>query len=168
MPKCKATKLLPHEQALLGSGDLRDVTHKGSTSRWLTAPSTSRQDLPEGHTLVYRPMGDAEVHHLLQYNELPSTQPYQAIIEGTVGRVYAEKYLRGHKKVDTSPTTVVEFCITCELVDTLMNIQHKVEDGAISMGLGDKAGGGLPLFNNELSRSPLGFRIVLVKRRTKR
>jgi hypothetical protein len=109
-------------------------------------------------------MGDLETIFLLDHNELPATQPYQAIIEGTVGRKYAEKYLRGIKKVDTSPTTVVECCVPCELVDTLMQMQHKVEDGAIIMGLGNKAGGGLPLFNDVLAKSPTSFRIVLVKR----
>ena len=56
-------------------------------------------------------MGDTELLFLLQYNQLPDTQPYQAIIEGERGRVYAEKYLNGKKWVDSCPTTVVEFVV---------------------------------------------------------
>ena len=159
--KQRGLKLLPHESKLLADGELVDITHNGSTSKWLHAPS-SRGD--ESKSLVYRPMGDGELFHLLQYNELPGTQPYQAIIEGGSGRTYAEKYLKGHKKVDTMPTTVVEFLTPKTLVDRLFAMQHKVEDGAISMGLGNKAGGGLPLFNERLASGDTTFRIVLVKR----
>ena len=39
-----------------------------------------------------------------------------------------------------------------------MDIQHKVEDGAISMGLGNEAGKGLPLFNQVLAKDAIaGF-----------
>jgi hypothetical protein len=44
-------------------------------------------------TRVYRPVGDLELMYLVNNNALPSTQPYQAIIEGDAGRTYAEKYL---------------------------------------------------------------------------
>ena len=148
-------------------------------------------------------MGDLECGYLLKHGVLPSTQPYQAIIEGERGRTYAEKYLRGHKSVDTSPTTVVEFTavrhwvvlrprclyfapyimhhhahppppplmVTMQprhLIATLFEIQHKVEDGALSMGLGDKAGKGLPLFNASLASGETTYRIVLVKRQVAR
>mmetsp|Transcript_48225 Transcript_48225/g.134909 ORF Transcript_48225/g.134909 Transcript_48225/m.134909 type:complete len:185 (-) Transcript_48225:1512-2066(-) len=113
-------------------------------------------------------MGDLECGYLLKHGVLPSTQPYQAIIEGERGRTYAEKYLRGHKSVDTSPTTVVEFTAPRHLIATLFEIQHKVEDGALSMGLGDKAGKGLPLFNASLASGETTYRIVLVKRQVAR
>mmetsp|Transcript_31057 Transcript_31057/g.53446 ORF Transcript_31057/g.53446 Transcript_31057/m.53446 type:complete len:98 (+) Transcript_31057:484-777(+) len=51
-----------------------------------------------------------------------------------------------------------------ELVDVLFKMQHKVEDGALSMGLGHKAGKGLPLFNESLQQGQTTFRLVLVKR----
>jgi hypothetical protein len=101
-------------------------------------------------TLVYRPMGDAELCHLLAHNALPDTQPYQTIVEGAAGRAYAEKYLSGTKWVDTHPTTIAEFVVPRALVERLFAIQHKAEDGCVSMGLGDKAGKGLPLFNAAL------------------
>lgn len=110
-------------------------------------------------------MGDKELAYLLEHGALPATQPYQAIIEGQNGRNYAEKFLRGHKKVDTAPTTVVEFVVPAVLVKTLMARQCKVEDGAISMGLGNKAGNGLSLFNEALQIPPALFRIVLIKRK---
>jgi len=158
-------KLLPHEVDLVQRGELTEVTHDGATARWLEAPSTSAKLLPSDHVAVYRPMGDLEANYLLEHGALPSTQPYQAIIEGPTGRAYAEKFLRGHKKVDTAPTTVVEFVVPAKLVEDLMARQCKVEDGAISMGLGNKAGNGLSLFNEALQLPSSGFRIVLVKRR---
>ena len=87
-------RLLPHELALYNSGELQNITHHGSSSIWLEAPSSSTQD---GQTNVYRPMGDTEVTHLVEHGELPDTQPYQAIIEGENGRIYANKYLTGGK-----------------------------------------------------------------------
>ena len=39
---------------------------------------------------------------LLSTGLLPDTQPYQTIVEGSDGREYSEKYLRGHKSVDTT------------------------------------------------------------------
>eukprot|EP01060_Flectonema_neradi_P000611 TRINITY_DN10385_c0_g1_i1.p1 TRINITY_DN10385_c0_g1~~TRINITY_DN10385_c0_g1_i1.p1 ORF type:complete len:177 (+),score=21.28 TRINITY_DN10385_c0_g1_i1:39-569(+) len=158
MSKCK---LLPHEQRLVSSGELKNVTHTGSSSIWLSGDSS--QDSKD-QTRVYRPMGDIEVLELLKTGQLPSTQPYQAIIEGDKGREYAEKYLTGKKWVDTAPTTVVEFVVPCKLVETLMAIQHKAEDGCLSMGLGNKAGNGLPLFNKSLQSGESSFRIVKVKR----
>jgi hypothetical protein len=92
-------------------------------------------------------MGDAEFAHLLRLGALPATQPYQAVMEGEPGRAYAEKYLNGKKWVDTMPTTVVEFALPVALVARLMAMQCKAEDGCMSMGLGDKAGNGLPLVN---------------------
>jgi len=115
-------------------------------------------------TNAYRPMGDIELLFLLAHNALPSTQPYQAIIEGKAGRAYAEKYLTGAKWVNTAPTTVVEFSTPVALVNTLFTRQHKAEDGAVSMGLGDKAGGGLGLFNASIAEGATTWRIVKVKR----
>merc|ERR1719230_1521145 len=109
-------------------------------------------------------MGDLEREHLFTHSALPGTQPYQTIVEGDEGRVYAEKYLRGHKSVDSSPTTVVEFAAPRALVDRLFSMQSKNEDGAISHGLGDKGGKGLPLFNESLTKSATTFRLVFVKR----
>merc|ERR1711904_355343 len=109
-------------------------------------------------------MGDIEFAHLLAHGVLPSTQPYQTIVEGDGGRTYAEKYLRGHKSVDSSPTTVVEFLVPRALIQQLFATQSKIEDGAISHGLGDKGGKGLPRFNASLQSGESTFRIVLVKR----
>lgn len=154
-------KLLPHEQELLANGALRDVTHTGASSIWLEAGST----MPAlGKTTVYRPMGDEEICYLVKHNQLPDTQPYQAIIEGPAGREYAEKYLSGRKWVDTCPTTVVEFTAPAELIAILYEMQHKPEDGVMSIGLGHKAGGGLPLFNQSIADGDTTWRIVKVKR----
>ncbi|CAK0815271.1 unnamed protein product [Prorocentrum cordatum] len=91
-------------------------------------------------------MGEKECSFLLQNGTLPHSQPYQTIVRPDEGRRYAEKYLRGHKQVHSSPTTVVEF-MPRALVDMLFDLQIKSEDGAISHGLRDKGGTGLPLFN---------------------
>jgi hypothetical protein len=126
-------------------------------------------------------MGDLEVKCLLDSNQLPASQPYQAIIQGKEGRVYSEKYLKGQKKVDTRPSTVVEFIAPEKLIkvhivpliegplppfdasDSLLNPtlfdsiqalfakQHKAEDGVLSHGLGHKAARTLPEFNKSLS-----------------
>lgn len=160
--RVKGLKLLPHEQELVEQGELADVTHDGSSAIWLSAESAELRD--ESLALVYRPMGDAECAHLLAHGVLPDSQPYQTIVEGAGGRVYAEKYLRGHKSVDSSPTTVVEFAAPKALVAHLFATQSKNEDGAISHGLGAKGGRGLPLFNASLQRGEITFRIVSVKR----
>lgn len=166
--KVKGVKLLPHELALVECGALEDVTHQGSSSIWLTRASTELpivgQQGDEEMTVVYRPMGDSECLYLLEHKQLPDTQPYQTIVEGPNGRQYAEKYLRGHKKVDSSPTTVVEFIAPKLLVDSLFQQQCKVEDGAISHGLGDKGGNGLKQFNDSMAVGDTTFSIVLVKR----
>ena len=154
-------RLLPHELALYEAGDLQNMTHHGSSSLWLEAPSSVSQP---GHTNVYRPMGDIEVRYLLEHGELPDTQPYQAIIEGHSGRVYANKYLTGAKRTNTNPTTIVEFCAPNELIETLKEKQMKIEDGALSMGLGSKAGKGLALFNESMRTGETNFRIVKIKR----
>jgi len=153
--------LLPHERKLVEEGLLIDETHEGSSSIWLHGKSTETK---EKVTTVYRPMGDTEILFLVEHNQLPDTQPYQAIIEGDNGRTYSEKYLKGHKWVDTSPTTVVEFVTPVTLIKTLFEKQHKAEDGAISMGLGHKAGKGLPLFNASLLKGETTWRVVKVKR----
>uniref|UniRef100_A0A6B2LKT8 Uncharacterized protein n=1 Tax=Arcella intermedia TaxID=1963864 RepID=A0A6B2LKT8_9EUKA len=158
--------MLPHERALLEQGKLSNITHHGASSIWLERPAAIPAD--EEHTLVYRPMGDAEVLYLVQNGRLPDTQPYQAIIEGPVGREYANKYLVGQKWTDTHPTTIVEFAVEKRLVEGLKARQCKVEDGAISMGLGDKAGGGLVVFNRELEEMRATYEIVKVKRAIKK
>lgn len=192
--------LLPHEVEALASGMLRDITHRGATSVWLSAPSLTlsarvhgiagsrHSDAEDAHgamasvsaptlgieapqrepVLLYRPMGDAELLALLRDGTLPATQPYQAVMEGAGGRAYAEKYLNGRKWVDTHPTSVVEFCVPASLHDELYALQHKVEDGAVSMGLGSKAGGGLPLLNAALTSGAATFRLVKVKRSRER
>ena len=109
-------------------------------------------------------MGDNELLFLLANNQLPSTQPYQAIIEGEEGRIYSNKYLSGKKKVDTNPTTVVEFTMPILLLEEIKAKQMKIEDGVMSMGLGNKAGGQLPLFNEYLANGEITYRIVNVKR----
>eukprot|EP00930_Biecheleria_cincta_P072070 TRINITY_DN5950_c0_g1_i1.p1 TRINITY_DN5950_c0_g1~~TRINITY_DN5950_c0_g1_i1.p1 ORF type:complete len:332 (+),score=43.70 TRINITY_DN5950_c0_g1_i1:28-996(+) len=164
--KVKGLKLLAHELGLVESGQLVDITHSGSSAIWLSTESALLED--DSKALVYRPMGDMECHHLLTSGTLPDTQPYQTIVEGKEGRIYAEKYLRGHKSVDSSPTTVVEFAAPRGLVQHLFAMQSKNEDGAISHGLGDKGGRGLPLFNASLQSGETTFRIVLVKRFAKR
>ena len=154
-------RLLPHERILYESGELLNITHHGSSSIWLESVSS----VPTAdQTLVYRPMGDAEVRHLVEHGELPDTQPYQAIIEGENGRSYANKYLTGAKWTNTKPTTIVEFSVPTKLIETLKQKQMKIEDGALSMGLGDKAGKGLPLFNESMRKGETTFRIVKIKR----
>ena len=154
-------RLLPHELALYNSGQLLNITHHGSSSMWLEAPSSSPS---EGRINVYRPMGDAEATYLVEHGELPDTQPYQAIIEGENGRLYANKYLTGMKFTNTHPTTIVEFCAPIELIERLKEKQTKIEDGALSIGLGHCAGKGLPLFNESMRKGETTFRIVKVKR----
>ena len=127
--KVKGARLLPHEQALLDSGALADATHARSSSIWLARDSAAAG---AGMTTVYRHMGDPECLHLLAHGQLPDSQPYQTIVEGPRGRVYAEKYLRGRKKVDSSPTTVVEFVAPKPLIAALFEQQSKTEDGVIS------------------------------------
>ena len=143
--------LLPHEKELLASNQLQNVTHSGSSSIWLSTESTV---LPadDDRTTIYRPMGDTETLYLVKNNKLPDTQPYQTIVEGENGREYCEKYLTGKKWVDSCPTTIVEFLCPKPLIKTLFEIQHKPEDGIMSMGLGNKAGKGLGLFNDSLSK----------------
>ncbi|KAF2078125.1 hypothetical protein CYY_000596 [Polysphondylium violaceum] len=155
--------LLPHEKEMLLNGQLLNITHKGSTSAWLEAKSFDIFD-KEKQTNVYRPMGDKEVLYLLEHGLLPDTQPYQAIIEGMVGRSYCNLYLTGKKTTDTNPSTIVEFTCPKPLIEHLKTIQMKIEDGALSMGLGNKAGGGLHLFNDSIRAGETTFRIVKVKR----
>jgi hypothetical protein len=154
--------LLPHERELFDSGNLQDTTHPGATAIYLEAPSSIP---PSGKTNVYRPMGDLEISYLVQNKQLPDTQPYQAIIEGEEGRAYSDKYLSGKKWTNTSPSTIVEFTAPIELIETLKKKQMKIEDGAMSMGLGSKAGKGLPLFNASMKNGETTFRIVKVKRK---
>merc|ERR1712070_517989 len=110
-------------------------------------------------TTVYRPMGDAELAHLRAHGTLPSSQPYQTIVRGQEGRAYAEKYLRGAKKVDTSPSSVVEFVCPRGLMDRLFEKQCKPEEGVLSHGLGDKGGRGLLEFNASLLSASSHYRI---------
>ena len=176
-----AKALLPHEKTLLKNGQLKNVTHARSSSVWLFAPATvlesdesgaeSSGSNREGHSatvLLYRVMGDVELMYLRTQGELPATQAYQSIQEGPAGREYSEKYLRGKKRVATSPTTVVEFRTPRALAQTLFQTQSKIEDGCISHGLGFKAGRTLHCFNAYLARRLVSWRIVTVKRSLKR
>jgi len=158
-------KLLAHERSLYEKGLLYNVTHEGSSALWLEAPSSL--NLPEGKTCVYRPMGDTEILYLVQNKVLPTTQPYQAIIEGQVGREYAAKYLTGKKWTDTHPSTVVEFIVPVSLFLKMKEKQCKIEDGCISVGLGNKAGNCIGLFNQEMKNGSITFKIVKVKRMKK-
>jgi hypothetical protein len=155
-------KLLKHEKELLQNGLIKNITHKSSSSIWLRTESSN---VAQPYVNVYRVMGDSELMYLLNNKQLPSTQPYQAIVAGEEGRNYMEKYLHGLKHVDTNPTTVVEFTIVQTLYDTLFTIQHKIEDGVISIGLGKYAGNSLDLFNNDLANNTSQFKIVTVKRK---
>ena len=85
--------LLSHEKELLKHDALQNITHRGSSSIWLEAKCS----VPVHTDLcnVYRPMGDVEVVYLMEHGVLPDTQPYQAIMQGPAGRVYADKYLNG-------------------------------------------------------------------------
>eukprot|EP00696_Hemimastix_kukwesjijk_P014450 gnl/Hemi2/28457_TR9417_c0_g1_i2.p1 gnl/Hemi2/28457_TR9417_c0_g1~~gnl/Hemi2/28457_TR9417_c0_g1_i2.p1 ORF type:complete len:173 (-),score=68.80 gnl/Hemi2/28457_TR9417_c0_g1_i2:292-810(-) len=129
-------------------------------------PKASKQLLPHERDLLAAGALQDVTHHGASsiWLDAPSTQPYQAIIEGPPGREYSEKYLNGKKWVDSCPTTVVEFTPPAALIALLMGQQCKVEDGAVSMGLGDKAGGGLGLFNASLACGDTTWRIVKVKR----
>jgi len=167
----KKVRLQPHEKMLLQQGALQDISHEGSTSTWLCAPSSSGGEVAEKEeayrqrTLCYRHVADPELEVLLRTGRLPSTQPYQTLTRGEEGRAYCESYLRSNKTVDTDPTTVVEFNCSTALVERLYSIQSKIEDGTISHGLGHKAGRTLDLFNESLAQGDTTWRIVLVKRR---
>jgi hypothetical protein len=162
--KKKKPSLLKHEAALVASGELTDITHHGVFSLWLSAPSTEVD--PNGElTTVYRHMGDDECSFLLEHHRLPSTQPYQTIVEGAAGRRYCEGYFRGnHRPSGNVVTTIVEFVAPKALIDKLFAMFQKPEDGCLSHGLGDKGGKGLPLFNASLDAKETTFRIVFVKR----
>ena len=101
-------------------------------------------------TTVYRPVSDDELKHLLQTNQLPSTQPYQAIMADEAGRQYAERYVDGTKRVDTSPSTVIEIVAPTFLIQKLFERQQKPEEGCLSHGLGFAAGKDLPMMNEWL------------------
>ena len=158
MPKTKV-KLLPHESALLAAGLLENKTHANATSIWLHAESTDEESLDKGRILCYRHMGDIEFQHLLQTNQLPSTQPYQTLTRGQEGRNYCESYLRTNKFVNTSSTTVVEFHCSKEMIDGFYSIQRKPEDGTLSHGLGDKGGKTLSTFNAALQSGDTTWRM---------
>lgn len=85
--------LLPHEKELYSNGLLSNITHKGSTSIWLECECQEPESLE--YCNVYRPMGDKEIQYLVSEKVLPDTQPYQAIMKGPRGRIYADKYLNG-------------------------------------------------------------------------
>ena len=134
---------------------------ESSTAAGATLAGTGDSD---GFELVYRHMGDREFAFLQQTGQLPATQPYQTIVRGEEGFRYCLKYFQGKKKVDTDVTTIVAFAVESGLVETLFRMQSKVEDGAMSHGLGDKGGKGLPLFNAGLTHGRIFWRIRLVKR----
>eukprot|EP00908_Phaeocystis_cordata_P005943 Transcript_16486.p1 GENE.Transcript_16486~~Transcript_16486.p1 ORF type:complete len:239 (-),score=65.16 Transcript_16486:25-711(-) len=161
--RVRGVRLLPHEEEMLAKGLLQDVTHAHANAVWLRAKSAVVAE-GQGRSLVYRPMGDKECAHLLQHGTLPASQPYQTIVRGESGRAYAEKYLRGQKWVDSSPSAVVEFDAPTNLIEELFASQCKPEHGCLSHGLGDKGGKGLPRFNASLESGETRWRIVLVKR----
>ena len=115
----------------------------------ISSPSSSVKTNPF-FTTVYRPVGDDELRHLQQANQLPSTQPYQAIMEGQPGRAYAERYVDGTKRVDTAPATVIEIVAPTVLIQKLFEKQQKPEDGCLSHGLGFAAGKDLDVMNSWL------------------
>lgn len=154
--------LLTHEKELLKCGQLTNITHFGSSSIWLSCPSSKSES---DKINVYRVMGDIELFFLIKNNNLPNTQEYQSIQKEEIGRIYAEKYLKGHKWVATNPTTVVEFNAPKRLIDILFAKQSKIEDGCISTGLGHKAGNTLQLFNDSLIKNETTWKIVTVKRK---
>lgn len=112
-------------------------------------------------------MGDVELIYFLENKILPNTQAYQSIQKEEIGRLYAEKYLKGHKWVSTNPTTVIEFNSPKQLIDRLFEKQSKIEDGCMSTGLGYKAGDTLALFNESLRNNETTWKIVTVKRKFK-
>lgn len=158
MNKSVKIKLLDHEKQLLEQGSIQNITHKNANSICLHKKSSVP---PIDFVNVYRVMGDIELLFLINNNILPNTQPYQAIVEGEIGRKYMEKYLNGLKYVNSKPTTVVEFTIKKDLYNQMFKIQHKAEDGVLSIGLGNKAGNCLELFNAGIK----SFSIVTVKRK---
>eukprot|EP01132_Coremiostelium_polycephalum_P009176 gene9176-11248_t len=156
-----AKYLQAFDKTLLESGEIHNITHSGSSSVWLEASSSVP---PPGKINVYRPMGDLELNYLIANGHLPDTQPYQAIIEGPNGRNYANKYLTGKKWTNTHPNAIVEFTSPLELIEKLRSIYTKVEDGALSIGLGNKSGNSLHFFNDSMKSGETTFRIVKLKR----
>jgi hypothetical protein len=114
------------------------------------------------HITVYRSMGDAEEQYLFQRVQLPSTHA-SAIIEGPLVRAHVEKFIWGQRKVATWSTTVVKLCIPKSLLDTLMSMQHKLEDATRSMALGNKVQGRISLLNTALETTPAAHRILLIR-----
>jgi hypothetical protein len=142
-------------------------------------------------------MGDTELLYLVSHHCLPTTQPYQAIMEGESGRDYATKYLTGKKFTDTHPTTVVEFLIPvrCSPLYLLLfflflgELVQQPEREAVqnrgwllicryvfqllsratfsAVGLGNKAGNGIDRFNQEMISGKCTYKIVKVKRNKK-
>ena len=80
------------------------------------------------------------------------------------GFKYCMKYFTGKKKVDTNVTTIVQFLVQRQLVDTLFSMFAKAEDGVMSHGLGNKGGKGLPYFNRSLAEGTTHWIVRLVKR----
>jgi len=158
--------LQPYERTLVNDGLLRDVTWPRATSYWLEAPNLLQKaaKVSPGITQVYRHMGDAELGFLREHQQLPSTQPYQTIVEGPAGYEYCKRYFTGQKKVDSGVTSIIEFEMPQELQATLWKMQCKAEDGVLSHGLGDKGGKGLPLFNKGLRCGQVTWQVVFVKR----
>mmetsp|Transcript_8654 Transcript_8654/g.13690 ORF Transcript_8654/g.13690 Transcript_8654/m.13690 type:complete len:107 (+) Transcript_8654:374-694(+) len=79
------------ERELLSSGALVDVSHPGSSSFWLEAPSLCLETWNDLHRAqeyssscdvldVYRHMTDRELDFLIANGQLPATQPNQTIV----------------------------------------------------------------------------------------
>ena len=136
--------LWPHEKALLESGALTEISHKGASSVLLQAPQLGEQ-APEAEleafenmaqedearkaveseemVSIYRHMTDKECSYLRERGRLPDSQPYQTIVEGTEGFEYCKKYFCGKKKVTPPVSTIVEFMCPRSLVDRLFAMQ---------------------------------------------
>jgi hypothetical protein len=70
--------------------------------------------------------------------------------------------------LDTDVTTIIEFCCSAVFVDELFVIFSKAEDGCMSHGLGNKAGGTVSRFNAAIASGLIVFRVVFVRRLVKK
>ena len=133
--------LWPHEKALLESGILAEISHRGASSILLQARHFNDEDMcleseklevekveeevedQQEMVRIYRHMTDKECSFLREKGILPDTQPYQTIVEGDEGFQYCKKYFCGKKKVTPPVSTIVEFMCPRTLVDTLFAMQ---------------------------------------------
>lgn len=83
-------------------------------------------------------MGDTELKFLVEHNELPDTQPYQTLVEGSNGLDYCMKYFMGKKYVDIEVVTIIEFKCVKQLTESLFRTFHKAEEGCLSTVYGTR------------------------------